>query len=238
MSEEAKDPGRTVPSAINRVVIAVFAIYALLPAIALSALPVRCVGSHCQTLLGVDDQHGGYAGDPVLGVVRALHLGPLQHAAEVYVGLLAATILFIATNAGILGVSRLTYSMGIHRQVPDRLRRLHPQLPHALGRDHHLQRDRGDHADPGPGHVPRQPVRVRRDAVVHDRPPRGHPHADHAARTSSGPTARPGNTTHRGARPAAVRDRRRVLHVRVAVRAGRAPHAAWRSPGSAGCPSG
>ena len=128
MSEEAKDPGRTVPKAINRVVIAVFAIYALLPAIALSALPVRCVGTHCQTLLGVDDQHGGYAGDPVLGVVRALHLGPLQHAAEIYVGLLAATILFIATNAGILGVSRLTYSMGIHRQVPDRLRRLHPKF--------------------------------------------------------------------------------------------------------------
>ena len=67
MSEEAKDPAQTVPKAINRVVIAVFAIYALLPAIALSALPVRCVGNHCQTLLGVDDQHGGYAGDPVLG---------------------------------------------------------------------------------------------------------------------------------------------------------------------------
>jgi basic amino acid/polyamine antiporter, APA family len=127
MSEEAKDPGRTVPRAINRVVIAVFAIYALLPAIALSALPVHCVGTHCQTLLGVSEQHGGYAGDPVLGVVRALNLGPLQHAAEIYVGLLAATILFIATNAGILGVSRLTYSMGIHRQVPDRLRQLHPR---------------------------------------------------------------------------------------------------------------
>src|SRR5579884_3667777 len=127
MSEEAKDPGTTVPSAINRVVIAVFAIYALLPAIALSALPVHRVGGHYQTLLGVGDQQGGYAGDPVLGVVRALHLGPLQHAAEIYVGLLAATILFIATNAGILGVSRLVYSMGLHRQMPDRLRQLHPR---------------------------------------------------------------------------------------------------------------
>jgi APA family basic amino acid/polyamine antiporter len=127
MSEEAKNPGKTVPQAINRVVIAVFVIYALLPAIALSALPVHKVGNHYVTLLGVDQQHGGYAGDPVLGVVRALHLGPLQHAAEVYVGLLAATILFIATNAGLLGVSRLTYSMGIHRQVPDRLRQLHPR---------------------------------------------------------------------------------------------------------------
>jgi APA family basic amino acid/polyamine antiporter len=127
MSEEARDPGRTVPKAINRVVIAVFTIYALLPAIALSALPVRHVGGHYVTLLGVDEQHGGYAGDPVLGIVRALHLGPLQHGAEIYVGLLAATILFIGTNAGILGVSRLTYSMGIHRQVPDRLRQLHPR---------------------------------------------------------------------------------------------------------------
>jgi len=60
----------------------------------------------------------------VLGIVKHLHLGPLQHAGEIYVGLLAATILFIATNAGIIGVSRLVYSMGLHRQVPDRLRQL------------------------------------------------------------------------------------------------------------------
>src|SRR6202011_5249803 len=64
----------------------------------------------------------------VLGIVKHLHLGPLQHAGEIYVGLLAATILFIATNAGIIGVSRLVYSMGLHRQVPDGLRRLHPKF--------------------------------------------------------------------------------------------------------------
>jgi APA family basic amino acid/polyamine antiporter len=50
----------------------------------------------------------------------------MQQPGEIYVGLLAATILFIATNAGIIGVSRLVYSMGLHRQVPDRLRQLHP----------------------------------------------------------------------------------------------------------------
>ena len=41
--------------------------------------------------------------------------------------MLAATILFLATNAGLIGVSRLVYSMGIHRQLPDQLRRLHPK---------------------------------------------------------------------------------------------------------------
>src|SRR5919205_275094 len=40
MAEEARDEERTIPAAINRVVVAVFAIYALLPAVALSALPV------------------------------------------------------------------------------------------------------------------------------------------------------------------------------------------------------
>src|SRR4051812_8954805 len=128
MAEEAKDESKTIPEAIKRVVIAVFAIYLLLPAVALSALPVtqQPDGSY-STLLGLSEEDGGFAGDPVLGVVKNLDLGFLQHPAEVYVGLLAATILFIATNAGIIGASRLVYSMGLHRQMPDRLRQLHPK---------------------------------------------------------------------------------------------------------------
>jgi APA family basic amino acid/polyamine antiporter len=129
MAEEAKEETKTIPAAINRVVIAVFAIYAALPAVALSALPVtKNADGEYQTLLGVSEDKGGFAGDPILGVVKQIDLGPLQNAGEIYVGLLAATILIIATNAGIIGVSRLTYSMGLHRQVPDRLRRLHPKF--------------------------------------------------------------------------------------------------------------
>jgi len=128
MAEEAKDERKTIPEAIKRVVFAVYAIYALLPAVALSALPVtqQPDGSY-STLLGLGEEEGGYAGDPVLGVVKQMDLGFMQEPGEIYVGLLAATILFIATNAGIIGVSRLVYSMGLHRQVPDRLRQLHPK---------------------------------------------------------------------------------------------------------------
>ena len=36
-------------------------------------------------------------------------------------------ILLIATNAGLIGVSRLTYSMGQHRQLPEGLRQVHPK---------------------------------------------------------------------------------------------------------------
>jgi APA family basic amino acid/polyamine antiporter len=46
----------------------------------------------------------------------------------VYVGILAATILFIATNAGVIGASRITYAMSSHRQLPELFRRLHPKL--------------------------------------------------------------------------------------------------------------
>jgi len=119
LAEEARDFGHTVPRAIGAVVVAVAVIYAFLPVVALSAMPVI----HGHTALA-----GEFAGDPVLGVVKNLHLGGLQHPAEIYVGILAATILFIATNAGLIGVSRLTYSMGQHRQLPERLRQLHPRF--------------------------------------------------------------------------------------------------------------
>ena len=127
-----------------------------------------------------------------------MDLGPLQGAGEIYVGLLAATILFLATNAGIIGVSRLVYSMGIHRQLPDALRRLHPQLPHAVDRHPRLLR-RGDLLIlPGPGDAPGQHLLVRRAAVVHDRarsPSRG---CAPSGPTSRGPYRGPGNMRIRG----------------------------------------
>jgi basic amino acid/polyamine antiporter, APA family len=123
MAEEAKDYGTTIPRGMGFVVAAVIAIYAFLPAVALSAMPVV----DGTTELALSKEEGGYADDPILGVVANLDLGAFQGAAEIYVGVLAATILFIATNAGLLGVSRLTYSMGQHRQLPEGLRALHPK---------------------------------------------------------------------------------------------------------------
>jgi basic amino acid/polyamine antiporter, APA family len=65
----------------------------------------------------------------VLGVVENLGLeGTLLDLAQIYVGVLAATILFIATNAGVIGASRITYSMATYRQLPEVFRRLHPRF--------------------------------------------------------------------------------------------------------------
>ena len=128
MAGEARDEEKAIPESIKRVMFAVFAIYFTLPFIALSALPVSCDASgECQTLLGVAQEDGGFATDPIVGIVQSMGLGSLQSAAEVYVGVLAVIILVAATNAGVLGVSRLVYSMGLHRQLPDRVRQLHPR---------------------------------------------------------------------------------------------------------------
>src|ERR671914_409227 len=123
MAEEARDYGRTIPRAMAGVVAAGMAISVLPPPVALSAMPVE----NGTTLLGQGPEQGGYADNPVLGVVRNLELGGFEPVAEVYVGLLAATILLVATNAGLIGLSRLSYSMGQYRQLPELLRRLHPR---------------------------------------------------------------------------------------------------------------
>ena len=124
MAEEAKDYGRTIPRAMKGVVIAVMTISLTLPAVALSAMPVE----DGRTVLALGSEDGGFADNPVLGVVKNLGLGSIQPVAEIYVGLLAATILFVATNAGLIGLSRLSYSMGQYRQLPEQIRQLHPRF--------------------------------------------------------------------------------------------------------------
>jgi APA family basic amino acid/polyamine antiporter len=129
LAEEARDPVRTVPNAYKLVAGAVFAIYFTLPLVALSALPVERIDGELTTLLALPPEEGGFANDPILGVVDNIGLeGFTLDAAQVYVGILAATILVIATNAGVIGASRITYSMATYRQLPEALRRLHPRF--------------------------------------------------------------------------------------------------------------
>jgi basic amino acid/polyamine antiporter, APA family len=123
MAEEAKDAARTIPHSVGLVVVAVLGLYLLIPIVALSAMPVVHHGGEYTTALG-----SKFADDPILGIVENLGLssGPTE-ILRYYVGVLAAVILLIATNAGLIGVSRLTYSMGQHRQLPEGLRQVHPK---------------------------------------------------------------------------------------------------------------
>jgi APA family basic amino acid/polyamine antiporter len=129
LAEEARDPVKSIPRSIGAVAVAVYAIYFTLPLIALSALPVHLIGGKETTLLALPPGKHGFQNDPVLGLVEHLGIsGGLLSVLKVYVGILAATILFIATNAGIIGASRITYSMATYRQLPEVFRRLHPKF--------------------------------------------------------------------------------------------------------------
>jgi APA family basic amino acid/polyamine antiporter len=135
MSEEARDPIRTIPRAVMFVAVAVFAIYFTLPWVALSAMPVEHVAHDgYKTLLALPPtevfhhQHG-YQNDPVLGLVNNLGIGhAITHVLQIYLGILASTILFIGANAGVIGASRITYAMSGYRQLPLVFRKIHPRF--------------------------------------------------------------------------------------------------------------
>jgi APA family basic amino acid/polyamine antiporter len=126
LAQETRDPQRAVPKAYKAVAVAVFSIYLTLPAIALMALPVYHTADGYKTRLGLPPEQHGFANDPVLGVVSNLGLhGTALSSLRIYVGLLAATILLIAANAGVIGSSRVTYAMSSYRQLPQVFSRLH-----------------------------------------------------------------------------------------------------------------
>ncbi len=128
MSEEVKNPGRSVPRATFAVIVAVLFVSAFLPTIGMSVFPVHLdAAGHYTTALATT-----YKNDPVAGIVTGFstvaHLPTLAFWAGIWVGFLAFTILVIATNAGLIGISRLSYSLAGADLLPHRFARLHPKF--------------------------------------------------------------------------------------------------------------
>jgi APA family basic amino acid/polyamine antiporter len=124
MSEEAKNPGRTVPRATVAVIVAVLFVSSFLPTIGLSVFPVHPDGHGYFTT----DLATVWKGDPVAGIVTFFRPEALAFWAGVWVAILAFTILVIATNAGLIGISRLSYSLASNDLFPGVFSRLHPRF--------------------------------------------------------------------------------------------------------------
>ena len=128
LSEEAKNPGKSVPRATFWVIAAVLFVSAFLPTIGVSVFPVHPDGhGYFTTDLGTI-----WKADPVSGIVtvgfaeQGLHM--LAFWSGLWVGFLAFTILIIATNAGLIGISRLGYSLAGAESLPQVFGRLHPRF--------------------------------------------------------------------------------------------------------------
>jgi APA family basic amino acid/polyamine antiporter len=122
MAEEARAPHRSVPRSYFLLIGAVLVLFFGISVVALSAMPITCVDGRCVTPL--TDK---YLDDPVAGIAENLP-APLNHVFTPIVGVLAFTILLIAANAGVLGASRLSFSMGAYRQIPPALYKIHPRF--------------------------------------------------------------------------------------------------------------
>ena len=125
MSEEAKNPGRSVPRATFAVVGAVLFVSAFLPTIGVSVFPVHAAAGGFTTDLAT-----AWKSDPVAGIVTGFSAvsTTLAYWAGIWVGILAFTILVIATNAGLIGISRLSYSLAGVELLPRRFAELHPKF--------------------------------------------------------------------------------------------------------------
>jgi len=112
LSGEAVDPGRKVPRAMLSTLVTVLVMYLGISVIALSAMTPEELGTRW-----VNDPMAGIAANtPVLGP----YLSP-------WIAVLGAAILTIAANAGVIGASRLAYSMANSYQLPPFFGRLHPK---------------------------------------------------------------------------------------------------------------
>ena len=167
LAEEARDPSTDIPKSIRLVAIAVYAIYFTLPAIALSALPVTLGPDGYTTPLGQPPEVGGFANDPVLGIVENLGLdGVTLDVLKIYVSARGHDPVHRRQRRG---DRRLAHHLcdGQLPAAPGAVSAVAPPLQHAGARAGAVRGPCIDHRDhPGPDGLPRHDVLVRRHAVV------------------------------------------------------------------------
>jgi APA family basic amino acid/polyamine antiporter len=113
LAGETKKPAIAVPRAIKYSVVLLIFLYIGVSLVAMAYVSPELLGTR-------------YVDDAVAGVVANFpHGGKIL---APWVGLIAALLLLIGANAGLLGCSRLTFSMGEYYQVPNALYKTHPRF--------------------------------------------------------------------------------------------------------------
>jgi len=140
LGEETRHPEKKIPQTYILMIVAVLVLFAGISVVALSSMTPQMLG----------DPVNGWARDPVAGIADSIfkvispetiasgitsELAPrllltyiftgLRNLLPVFVALLAASILLTATNAGLMGISRLTFNMSTHHQLPSGLKQVH-----------------------------------------------------------------------------------------------------------------
>ena len=115
MAEETRRASVRVPRALVMMIFTVLLVFGGISIVAFSAMTPEELATK-------------WATDPVAGIAFNLPLAWLQDVMKPMVAVLAASILLIATNAGIIGVSRLAFSLGTNKQLPPTFSRVHKKF--------------------------------------------------------------------------------------------------------------
>ncbi|HSX26875.1 MAG TPA: amino acid permease [Chlamydiales bacterium] len=117
LAAETKKPGINVPRAIKWTMTTLIVLYFGISVVGLSVVDPHELGTT-------------YLQNPIIGIVANFPIGGKLLAP--WFGLIGAIILLIAANAGLIGCSRLMFSMGEYYQVPHFFYRVHPRYrtPH------------------------------------------------------------------------------------------------------------
>lgn len=117
LGSESKVPSKTVPRAVILTMIILIFMYLGITFVALSAVTPMQLSTE-------------YLENPIVGIVDHFPFG--SQILGPWVGILVAVLMFVASNAGLMGASRLSFNMGKYYQLPRFFYALHPTLktPH------------------------------------------------------------------------------------------------------------
>jgi APA family basic amino acid/polyamine antiporter len=116
--EETRMPQKRMPQAYALMTVAVLVLFAGISIVAMAAMTPQMLG----------DPINGWARDPVAGIAANLPVEGIRAALAPLVSILAASILLTATNAGMLGISRLSFNLSSNHQLPKFLGGIHSRF--------------------------------------------------------------------------------------------------------------
>ncbi len=107
-AEETKRPERVIPGATKRAIVSVIVVAITLSLLSVTLTPWQAVAGNSQ--------------DPTVGVAKNLPI--IGSVFYLWVGVMGALICYVSTNTGVIGVSRVTFSMGRLGLLPKGLARV------------------------------------------------------------------------------------------------------------------
>jgi basic amino acid/polyamine antiporter, APA family len=139
LAEETRQPQRRIPQAYILMIFVVIILFAGISVVALSAMtpaqlaesardPVAGIATSISFSINPEEIASRISHRQEIIIVMTWVLTGLRNMLPFLVAILASSILLIATNAGLLGISRLTYNLSSHHLLPGTLSRVHSRF--------------------------------------------------------------------------------------------------------------